>query len=254
MKTIVFTNQKGGVGKTTSAVNVGAALALKDKRVLLVDLDPQAALTTSLGISAHELEKTIYEVFKGTISINDALIELERPGKNIWVLPSSLTFSAAETEFSGEAGREYLLKEALQDLNQKFDYILLDCPPSLGILTINGFTAADEVYIPLQTEFLPLHGVTQLIQVYTVVQKRLNSDLEITGIIGTMYDSRKRLNRQVISKIEDYFGDKLFKTMIRTNVSLAEAPSFGQDIFTYNPNSPGAEDYAALANEVLQRS
>ncbi len=254
MKIIVFTNQKGGVGKTTSAANTGAALALEGKKILLVDLDPQANLTTSMGIKAHELETTIYEVFKGTADINEVLIDLERPGGKLWLLPSSLTFSAAETEFSAEAGREFLLKEALQQLKQDFDYVLVDCPPSLGLLTINGFTAADEVYIPLQTEFLALHGMTQLMQVFNVVKKRLNPELEVTGIIGTMYDSRKRLNRQVIDKIESYFGEKLFKTMIRTNVSLAEAPSFGQDIFTYSPNCPGAEDYAALAKEVLQRS
>ena len=254
MKTIVFTNQKGGVGKTTSAANTGAALALEGKKVLLVDLDPQANLTTSLGIKAHELETTIYEVFKGTADINEVIIDLERPDSKLWLLPSTLTFSAAETEFSAEAGREFLLKESLQQLKQDFDYILVDCPPSLGLLTINGFTAADEVYIPLQTEFLALHGMTQLMQVFNVVKKRLNPELEVTGIIGTMYDSRKRLNRQVIDKIDAYFGEKLFKTMIRTNVSLAEAPSFGQDIFTYSPNCPGAEDYAALAKEVLQRS
>ena len=254
MKTIVFTNQKGGVGKTTSAANTGAALALEGKKVLLVDLDPQANLTTSLGIKAHELETTIYEVFKGTADINEVIIDLERPDSKLWLLPSTLTFSAAETEFSAEAGREFLLKESLHQLKQDFDYILVDCPPSLGLLTINGFTAADEVYIPLQTEFLALHGMTQLMQVFNVVKKRLNPELEVTGIIGTMYDSRKRLNRQVIDKIDAYFGEKLFKTMIRTNVSLAEAPSFGQDIFTYSPNCPGAEDYAALAKEVLQRS
>ena len=254
MKKIAFTNQKGGVGKTTSAANVGAALAEKGKKVLLIDLDPQANLTTSLGIKSHELENTVYEVFKNYCSINDTLIDLGRPDGNLWLLPSSLSFSAAETEFSGEAGREFLLKEVLLTLDKEFDYVLIDCPPSLGLLTINGFTAADEVYIPLQTEFLALHGMTQLMQIYNVVKRRLNPDLEITGIIGTMYDGRKKLNREVIAKIKDYFGDKLFDTIIRTNVSLAEAPSFGQDIFRYKPDSQGAEDYASLAEEILQRS
>ncbi len=253
-KVIALTNQKGGVGKTTSTANLGAALVLKGKKVLVIDLDPQAHLTTSLGVKEYELDKTIYEVFKGTVSINEALIDLGRPGGLFWLLPSSLTFSVADTEFSSEAGREYLLKEALQELEQKFDYVLIDCPPSLGLLTINGFTAAEEVYIPLQTEFLAMHGMTQLLQVYNVVKKRVNPDLQITGIIGTMYDSRKKLNREVIEKIENHFGDRLFKTIIRTNISLAEAPSFGKDIFTYRPDSAGAEDYAALADEVLQRS
>ncbi len=254
MKVISITNQKGGVGKTTTTANLGAALAQRGKRVLVVDLDPQAHLTTSLGVKEYELEKTIYEVFKGTVTINEALIDLAHPKGLFWLLPSSLSFSVADTEFSGEAGREYLLKEALQNLDQKFDYVLIDCPPSLGLLTINGFTAAEEVYIPLQTEFLAMHGMTQLLQVYNVVKRRVNPDLEITGIIGTMYDSRKKLNREVIEKIESHFGDRLFKTLIRTNISLAEAPSFGQDIFTYRPDSAGAEDYAALAEEVLKRS
>ncbi len=254
MKIITLTNQKGGVGKTTSTANLGAALALKGKKVLVIDLDPQAHLTTSLGVKEHELEKTIYEVFKGTVSINEAIIDLSKPGRRLWLLPSTLTFSVADTEFSAEAGREYLLKEALQELNQDFDYVLIDCPPSLGLLTINGFTAAQEVYIPLQTEYLAMHGMTQLMQVYGVVKKRINPALKITGIIGTMYDGRKKLNREVIDKISEHFGDHLFKTMIRTNISLAEAPSFGQDIFTYRPESAGAEDYAALAEEVLQRS
>lgn len=254
MKTIALTNQKGGVGKTTSTANLGAALVLKGKKVLVIDLDPQAHLTTSLGIKAHELDKTIYEVFKGAVSINEALIDLGRPDSKFWLLPSSLAFSVADTEFSGEAGREYLLKEAFQELDQDFDYALIDCPPSLGLLTINGFTAAEEVYIPLQTEYLAMHGMTQLLQVYNIVKKRVNPNLRITGIIGTMYDSRKKLNREVIEKIREHFGENLFDTMIRTNISLAEAPSFGQDIFTYRPDSAGAEDYAALADEVLLRS
>ncbi len=254
MKIIAITNQKGGVGKTTTTTNLGAALALKGKRVLVVDLDPQAHLTTSLGVKEYELDKTIYEVFKGVVSINDAIIDLGRPKSRLWLLPSSLTFSVADTEFSSEAGREYLLKEALQGLNEKFDYILIDCPPSLGLLTINGFTAAQEIYIPLQTEFLAMHGMTQLLQVYNVVKKRVNQELKITGIIGTIFDGRKKLNREVIDKIREHFGEHLFKTMIRSNVSLAEAPSFGQDIFTYRPESTGAEDYDALAEEVLQRS
>lgn len=254
MKTIALTNQKGGVGKTTSTANLGAALARKGKKVLVIDLDPQAHLTTSLGVKEYELEKTIYEVFKGTVTINEALIDLGRPDSKFWLLPASLTFSVADSEFAGEAGREYLLKEAFQDLDQDFDYALIDCPPSLGLLTINGFTAADEVYIPLQTEYLAMHGMTQLLQVYNVVKKRVNPNLQITGIIGTMYDNRKKLNREVIEKIREHFGTHLFNTMIRTNISLAEAPSFGQDIFTYKPDSAGAEDYAALADEVLQRS
>ncbi len=254
MKTIAITNQKGGVGKTTTTANLGAAMALKGKKVLVVDLDPQAHLTTSLGVKAYELENTIYEVFKGAITISEALIDLGRKDSTLWLLPSSLTFSVADTEFAGEAGREYILKEALQAMKESFDYVLIDCPPSLGLLTINGFTAAQEVYIPLQTEYLAMHGMTQLLQVYNVVKKRVNPDLRITGIIGTMYDSRKKLNREVIDKIREHFGENLFNTMIRTNVSLAEAPSRGEDIFSYRPDSAGAEDYAALADEVLQRS
>lgn len=250
MKIIAFTNQKGGVGKTTSVINCGAGLAKQGKQVLLIDLDPQAHLTLSLGVKAHELEATIYDVLKKTCSIDDILIDLG----GVKLLPSSIALSAAELEFAGEPGREFLLREALKELSGKLDYILIDCPPSLGLFTINGLTAAEEVYIPLQTEYLALYGTGQLLQLYDVVKNRLNSELELTGVICTLFDSRKKLNREVVNKLKEHFPGKLFNTLIRTNVSLAEAPSHGQDIFTYKPDSHGAADYQELVKEIIERS
>ena len=251
MKTrvIAFMNQKGGVGKTTSAVNVGAALSIKKKQVLLVDLDPQANLTYSLDIESHSLDKSIYEVLKGDVSINEILLTKN----NYDVIPSSINLSGAEMELSGIAGRELLLKEALRGLRKSYDYILLDCPPSLGLLTLNGLTTANEVFIPLQTEFLALHGMGKLMQTVDIVNKRLNSKLDVTGIIATLYDNRKNLNNEVIDKIKEHFPNKLFKTFIRNNVSLAEAPSYGKDIFAYKPDSHGAEDYSSLVKEIIKQ-
>ncbi len=251
MKTIAFANQKGGVGKTTCVINCGSGLAKEGKKVLLIDLDPQAHLTLSLGIVNHELETTVYDVLKGHVQINNALLDL---ADNVQLLPSSIDLSAAEMEFAGEPGREYLLKNALKKLDQAPDYILIDCPPSLGLFTINGLAAADDVYIPLQTEYLALHGTGQLLQVVDVVRERLNDQLKVAGVIGTLYDSRKTLNREVVEKLREHFQGKLFNTLIRTNVSLAEAPSYGQDIFTYKPDSAGASDYKALVSEILERS
>jgi chromosome partitioning protein len=251
MNIIAFINQKGGVGKTTSVINCGAGLVREGKKVLLIDLDPQAHLTLSLGIKAHELKATIYEVLKTDIDINEAIRELNG---GLQLLPSSINLAAAELEFAGQPGREYLLKEALQGLDQDPDYILIDCPPSLGLFTINGLAAAYEIYIPLQTEYLALYGTGQLLEVVEVVQKRLNGQLEVTGIIGTLFDSRKNLNREVIESLKEHFKGKLFNTLIRANVSLAEAPSYGQDIFTYKPDSAGAADYKALVKEILERS
>lgn len=248
MPTIALINQKGGVGKTTSTINLGAGLAMLGKSVLLVDLDPQAHLTYGLGIQAHELEATVYEVLRGNVPAQEAVVKRD----GLEVLPSSLSLSAAEVELSGMAGREFLLKEALANL-PPYDFVLLDCPPSLGLLTLNALTAAQEVFIPLQTEFLALQGMSKLIETVNVVKKRLNPDLTISGIIGTQFDARKNLNREVVEKIREYFADKLFETLIHDNVALAEAPSYGQTIFEYRPDCRGAQDYLALSQEAVAR-
>ncbi|MEW6112773.1 MAG: ParA family protein [Acidobacteriota bacterium] len=248
MATIALINQKGGVGKTTSTINLGAGLAMLGKSVLLVDLDPQAHLTYGLGIQAHDLEATVYEVLRGEVTAQEAILRRDA----LEVLPSSLGLSAAEMELSGMAGRELLLKEALAGLAPR-DFVLLDCPPSLGLLTLNALTAAQEVFIPLQTEFLALQGMSKLIDTVNVVKKRLNSDLTISGIIGTQFDGRKNLNREVVEKIREYFADKLFETLIHDNVALAEAPSYGQTIFEYRPDCRGAQDYLALSQEAVAR-
>jgi len=246
---IALVNQKGGVGKTTSVINLGAGLAQKKKRVLLIDLDPQANLTYSLGIEAHNLTKTIYEVLKGEIEAGNAIIN----SKAFNVLPSSINLSGAEIELSGTAGRELLLKEALTGIIKDYDYILLDCPPSLGLLTLNALTTAKEVFIPLQAEFLALQGMSKLLQTIEIIKKRLNKKLEVTGIIATLYDKRKNLNKEVVSKIQEHFPDKMFNSIIRDNISLAEAPSYGQDIFNYKKDAAGAKDYLSLTAEVIKQ-
>ncbi len=249
MKKIAFINQKGGVGKTTSVINIGAGLIRLKKKVLVIDFDPQAQLTYSLGIQSHELEQDIYDLLKGKASVEDILIETNK----LKVIPATLELSGAEMELSGITGREYLLKEALENITD-FDYILIDCPPSLGFLTLNALTTAHEIYIPMQTEFLALQGMSQLLRTIDIVKKRLNNNLEITGIIATRYDKRKNLNKEVIDKINEYFREKLFKTFIRDNIALAEAPSFGLTIFEYKPRSYGAQDYLNLCKEIIRRS
>jgi chromosome partitioning protein len=263
MISVAIINQKGGVGKTTSAVNLGAGLSLLKKKILLIDLDPQAHLTYSTGIKAHELSRTLYHVFRGDASVSETIIprpiEVNLPflknGKKsntFFVLPASLDLSGADLEFGGIAGREFLLKESLSQVND-FDYVFIDCPPSLGLLTLNALTTADEVYIPLQTEFLALQGISKLLETIEIVRKRLNRNIKITGIIGTRFDGRKRLNREVVEKIRDYFGKQFFNTLIRENISLAEAPSFGKTIYEYKPDSYGSEDYFKLSVEIFER-
>ncbi len=250
MRVISLVNQKGGVGKTTTTKNLGAGLVREGKRVLLIDLDPQANLTYSLGIRPEEDDslKTMYDVLRGTAQLKDIILT---HANGLKLAPAHLNLSASELELTSQAGRELILKEAIRPVLHDYDYILIDCAPSLGILTLNALVASREVFIPLQTEFLAMQGMSKLLETLDLVKQRLNHDIEVTGIIGTMYDGRKNLSGEVISSIRTHFGDKLLKTLIRSNVSLAEAPSFGQDIFSYKADSIGAEDYQALAKEVI---
>ncbi len=244
---ISLLNHKGGVGKTTSAINIGAGLVELGKKVLLIDLDPQANLTLSLGIPRQRV--SIYEALRGESELEPFTV---KPGMD--VVTSSLDLSGAEMELINEAGREYILRELFAPLQDQYDYILIDCPPSLGLLTLNALTCSKYVIIPLQTEFLALQGLAKIKQVIDKVQFRLNKNLEIGGVVATMYDSRRVLNRDVVETIHKYFEEKVFKTYIRDNVALAEAPAQRKDIFAYSPKSSGAEDYLNLCREILQRT
>ena len=247
-KVVAVSNHKGGVGKTTSTVNIGAGLAREGlgKRVLLIDLDPQANLSQSLGI--QDAERGIYGALKGKYALEP--IEIT---ELLHVVPSTLDLSGAEIELSSETGREYILKDLIEPLRHKYDYVLIDCPPSLGLLTINALTAADQIFIPLQTEYLALQGLTKLMEVVEKIKIRLNKKLSVGGVILTQYDARKTLNRDVAASIEEHFKKTVFKTRIRDNVSLAEAPSRGMTIFSYAASSMGAKDYAELSKEVAGR-
>lgn len=249
MRVIAVANQKGGVGKTTCVLNLGAGMSRMGKRVLLIDLDPQANLTEGLGVEPEELERTIFDLMDGRASFEDVVIK----AGGVDLVPSNISMSGADIEFSGRLSRETMLWHALKGVSG-YDYIFLDCPPNLGLITVNAFVAAREIFIPLQTEFYSLSGLRLIQMTYELVRERLNSDLRISGIIGTLYDKRKVLNREVVRSIQRDFGDIFFSTLIRDNVSLAEAPSHGQNIFTYKPDSFGAEDFTSLCQEIMQRS
>jgi len=247
MATIVsFLNHKGGVGKTTSAINLGAGMVELGKKVLLVDLDPQANLTLALGIGRQRY--SIYEALRGEAELSPVQCK-----ENLDVITSTLDLSSAEMELINEAGREYILRELFEPLQEEYDYIIIDCPPSLGLLSLNALTSSQYVIIPLQTEFLALQGLAKIKQVIDKVRFRLNKKLKIGGVVATMYDHRRILNREVVETIEKYFGDLVFKSKIRENVSLAEAPAQSKDIFAYSKRSNGAVDYLALATEFIGR-
>ncbi len=256
---IAVINQKGGVGKTTTSVNLGAAMAEKGKKVLLVDIDPQGNLTTHLGLTPQEdpenpqegppsPEFTVYDVLKGTKSIQEVIVQ--RSAK-LDIVPSSLFLSAADLELGGVVGRELILKRSLDKVKAQYDIVVIDCPPALGLLSLNALAASDEVIIPVQSEYLALYGVRQLLDTIDQVRGIYNPGLKVGGVLICLHDSRKRLARAVADTIRAYFGELVFNTVIRSNVALAEAPASGQSIFEYSAKSPGAEDYASLATEVL---
>lgn len=251
-KVIAIVNQKGGVGKTTTTANLGAGIAAKGKRVLLVDIDAQANLSAHFGISADESSepKTMYGVLRHGEKLAGVVVKVD---ENLFLAPASLFLSAADLELGGVIGRELLLRKALGPVIDDYDYILIDCPPSLGLLSLNGLVAATRVITPVQSEYLALHGVRQLLDTIDQVRSAYNPSLSVGGVLLCLHDARRRLSRTVADTIREYFGDLVFETIIRTNVALAEAPAHGTSIFKYDSRSTGAEDYMNLAEEVLKR-
>ncbi|NIP32126.1 MAG: AAA family ATPase [Candidatus Dadabacteria bacterium] len=247
-RVIAIINQKGGSGKTTTAVNLGAYLAVFKKRVLVLDLDPQANTTIHLGLKPHTIDKSIYGVMTDKIDI--ATVIKETPINNLYICPANINLSGVEIELAGVVGREMVLKDSLNKIIDEYDFIIIDCPPSLSLLTINALTVAEEIIIPVQTEFFALEGMGKLMNTVDIIKKRLNRKLKITGILPTMFDGRTNLSREVIDKIKEYFGDKVYQTKIRKNIKLAEASSHGKPIFLYDPKSSGAEDYESFSKEV----
>jgi chromosome partitioning protein len=262
-ETAAFLNHKGGVGKTTSVANVGAGLVILGKKVLIVDLDPQGHLTSFLGVEASDVGANIYDVLRAVASPRDALItkplraRLNVGGResqlSISVIPSTLEFSEVEVVLSQSANREFLLREAIAKIRTDFDYILFDCPPSLGLVSANALAASQRVFIPVQTEYLALESLDHLIRKIETITAELNLDLDVAGMIATRFDGRKVLSRVVVQSLRERFGALLLNAMIRENIALAESPRFGKDIFSYRPRSFGAEDYLNLSLEIMGR-
>jgi len=248
-KIIAITNQKGGVGKTTTTVNLGASLARLGKNVLLVDIDPQGNTTSGIGINKADVENCIYDVLIHEVNAKEAVLATNV--ENLSIIPATIQLAGAEVELVPTISREVRLKRSLHPLRKDFDFILIDCPPSLGLLTVNSLTASDSVIIPIQCEYYALEGLSQLLNSIRLVQKHLNTSLKIEGVLLTMFDARTNLGMQVIEEVKKYFQDKVYQTIIPRNVRLSEAPSHGQSIVTYDPRSKGAEVYMELAKEVV---
>lgn len=251
MKILAICNQKGGVGKTTTSINLAASLAYLKKKVLLIDTDPQANATSGVGIDKAAISQSIYNILVDEVNINDVIIKTAY--ENLHIVPSSIALAGAEVELVSAISREQRMKNAISEINEKYDYVVIDCPPSLGLITLNSLTAADGVIIPVQTEYYALEGLSQLMNTFNIVRKHLNSKLDIFGVLLTMTDSRTNISNQVAEQVREHFKDKAFDTVIARTVRLSEAPSFGEPIIEYAKNSNGAKQYLSLAKEVIER-
>lgn len=249
---ISIVNQKGGVGKTTTTVSLSAYLGKKKKKVLLIDMDPQGNATSGLGINKMELENTVYDVLVNDVDIKDTI--LQTSAKNVDICPTNINLAGAEIELVTAMSREYILKNAIAEIIDNYDYILIDCPPSLGLMTLNSLAASNGVIVPILGEYYALEGLGQLVDTINLVKKKLNPDINIVGVVLTMFDTRTQLARQVKDEVVRYFGDKVFRTTIPRNVRLAEAPSHGKTILDYEAKSKGAVAYSELATEVIKRT